>query len=118
MTIKINGVEIAEYPQSFTVTINDIDGENSVRTSDGSLTRDRLAVKRKIEMDWGVVDWDVASSLLNAVSEVFFDIEYPDPMEGTQKSITAYVSDRPALVALSEGDSIKWSGMKMSIVER
>lgn len=118
MTIKINNIEIPEYPQSFTVTVNDIDGENSGRTADGSLTRDRLAVKRKLDMDWGVVDWAVASALLKAVSDVFFDIEYPDPMEGGQKTITAYVSDRPALVAIAEGDDVKWSGMKMSIVER
>ena len=117
MIIKINGAEIAEYPQLFSVTQTDIDSENSGRTADGTLNRDRIAVKRKIEMEWGLLDWNIISKLLKMVEGVTFSVYYPDPYEGTYKTITAYVSDRPALAAVSKGDEIKWSGLKFSIVE-
>ena len=117
MTIKINNVEIPS-PSSFQVTVADIDGDNTARTADGGLNRDRIAVKRKIEMDYGIVDWATASAVLTAVSGVFFEINYPDPQTGTYATITAYVSDRPCVAAIAKGDAIMWSGLKFSIVER
>ena len=119
MTLKIDGVEIAEYPSAFTVTPLDIDnGESTVRTADGTLTRDRVAVKRQIDMEWGVVTWDVMASLLQSMSGVFFEFYYPDPMSGAYETKTFYVGNRPAPTALSKGSEIYWSGLKVTLTEK
>ncbi|HHY42986.1 MAG TPA: hypothetical protein GX514_09140 [Thermoanaerobacterales bacterium] len=120
MIIRINGKEIAAYPSSFLVTTLDLDdAETTVRTADGTLNRDRIAVKQKIEMDFGPLEWDEISSILQAVQDEFFEVYYPDPVLGTYTTKIFYVGDRPAAVAISKGDGrIVWTGLKLSLIER
>ncbi|PWV97434.1 hypothetical protein DFQ01_12178 [Paenibacillus cellulosilyticus] len=119
MELKIDGQVIASYPSQFTVTTMDLDdGDSTTRTADGTLTRDRVAVKRQIEMQWGVIKWSIMSALLQSMSGVFFDFTYPDPMTGQYETKTFYVGNRPAPVAVSKGGEILWSGLKVTLTER
>lgn len=117
--MKINGKEVAAYPSSFTVTMLDIDdGESSVRTSNGMLSRDRVAVKRQIEMSWGVLKWSEISGVLTAMEDVFFPVTYPDPMTGKYETKTFYVGNRPAPFAVAQGNEVLWSGLKVTLTEQ
>jgi len=119
MLLKINGSEISAYPKEFSVTPLDIDnGESSVRASDGTLTRDRVAVKRQIDMAWGILNWDEISSILQAMSGVFFTFYYPDPMSGSYVTKTFYVGNRPSPVAVDDNGDMLWSGLKVSLTEQ
>lgn len=119
MQLKFNGQEVAEYPSSFNVTILDIDdGESSVRTSDGKLNRERIAVKRQIEMAWGVLKWAQISSILQSMDGVFFPVTYPDPMTGKYETKTFYVGNRPAPFAVAQGNEVMWSGLKVTLTEQ
>lgn len=119
MLIKINGKEVAAYPATFLVTTLDVDdGEASVRTADGTLNRDRIAVKRKIEMSFGGLEWDKVSAILQSVKDEFFEVHYPDPMTGGYETKTFYAGDRPATIAVAKGDTIIWEGLKLSLIER
>lgn len=119
MLLKINGTEIAAYPSQFTVTPMDLDdGDSSLRTADGTLNRDRVAVKRQIDMTWGVLAWSVIAALLQSMSDVFFEFYYPDPMTGQYETKTFYVGNRPAPVAVSKGTEILWSGLRITLTER
>ena len=64
--IKINGAEIPA-PTDYTVSIMDIDGKTT-RTASGRMTRDRIAVKRKIELTWKFLSKEELSGLLKKVS--------------------------------------------------
>ena len=69
MIIKIDGATIPRNPSEFSVDVMDLDdGSTTTRTVDGTLHRDRIAVKRKINMRWNALTWDVLSQLLEAVS--------------------------------------------------
>jgi len=117
--IKINGVEIAEYPSKFTVTPMDLDdGESTGRTADGKLNRDRIRVVRQIEMEWGVLSWPKISAILKAMDAVFFNLTYPDPMTGTYETKTVYVGNRPAPFAVGTGNDLRWSGLKVTLTEQ
>lgn len=119
MLLKINNVEIAAYPSQFQVTPLDIDdGDTSVRTSDGTLHRDRVAVKRQVDMTFGVLSWATISALLQSMSGVFFDFYYPDPMTGTYVTKKMYVGNRPAPFSVTDGSDIKWSGLKIVLTEQ
>lgn len=119
MQIKINGVEIAEYPSKFTVTAMDLDdGESTGRTADGTLNRDRIRVVRQIEMEWGVLSWSKISAVLKAMDTVFFQFTYPDPITGAYETKTFYVGNRPAPFAVSNGNNIMWSGLKVTLTEK
>lgn len=119
MLIKINNVEIPEYPTKFSVKVLDIDNdESSTRSANGTLTRDRIAVKRQIDMEWGPVAWSSLSTLLNMMSAVFFDVYYPDPYTGNYVTKTFYAGDRPALVALDIDGVMHWQGLAVTLTEQ
>ncbi|SFE11539.1 hypothetical protein SAMN04487969_101133 [Paenibacillus algorifonticola] len=119
MEIKINGVAIAAYPSSFVPTVLDLDdGESTTRTADGTLNRDRIAVKRQIDMEWGVLTWAEISALMQAMSGVFFSVTYPDPMAGAYQTKTFYVGNRQAAFAVAKGNDIRWQGLKVTLTER
>jgi hypothetical protein len=115
--LEINGTAITT-PKIFSVAISDIDGESN-RNAKGELIRDRIAVKRKLECEWPPLKMSEISTLLQAVSTVYFTITYPDPVEGTQVTKTFYVGDRTAPVYWLDpvtGEYL-WQGLKMNFIE-
>ena len=115
MLLKINGVAIP-MPTSITVGISDIDGETH-RNLAGNIIRDRITVKRKIELEWGILTQSEMQTLLNAVSGVFFNVTYIDPQQGTTTK-NMYVGDRTAPICTIIDNKVMWSGLKMNFIER
>lgn len=115
--ISINGVAIAT-PKTFEATVSDLDGESN-RNADGELIRDRIAVKRKLNLEWGPLTQAETQTLLNAVSSVFFTVTFPDPMSGVVTK-TMYVGDRtaPAYMYDEKAKEVKWQGLKMNFIEK
>ena len=121
MLLKINGVEIAACPKAegFTVTPLDLDNADSTqRTADGTLNRDRITVKRQIDMTFGILTWAQISSILQAMSGVYFDFYYPDPMIGAYVTKTFYVGNRPSPFAVESGGVMQWNGLKITLTEQ
>lgn len=114
--ITINGQKFA--PDTYKVTIADLDSSAN-RSGNGTLFRDRVAVKRSIEMSWLFLDASELSVLLNKMSSVFFPVTYLDPQTNGYKSGTFYVSDRNQGLAVKNSDgSYKWRDIAFSLVER
>nr|WP_246628170.1 DUF6711 family protein [Paenibacillus oenotherae] len=119
--LKINNVEIAAYPKpgDFKVTILDLDdGESTVRTSDGTLHRDRIAVKRQVEMSFAPLPDNKISAILQAMSAPFFDFYYPDPMVGGYVTKRMYVGNRPAAVPIERNGVLWWDGLQITLTEQ
>lgn len=116
--IKINGVAIPKYPSSFSVTISDLDdGRTTGRTMDGILHRDRIAVKRKIELSFNALKWSEISTLMQQISAQEFTVEYPDPMTGTIETKNFYVGDRTAPVGIYIDGEPMWLDVKFNFIE-
>ncbi|WP_346848479.1 DUF6711 family protein [uncultured Clostridium sp.] len=113
--LKINGVAIAA-PSAYEVTIQDLDGESN-RVAAGYMIRDRIAVKRKINLEWPPLSQMEISTLLNSVSSVFFTVTFPDPQQGMITK-TMYVGDRTAPAYQYKNGEVKWSGLKMNFIEK
>lgn len=115
--ININGVAIAT-PKTYEATVTDLDGETN-RNADGELIRDRIAVKRKLNLEWGPLTQSEISTLLSAVSSVFFTVTFPDPQSGMITK-TMYVGDRtaPAYFYDEKAKEVKWQGLKMNFIEK
>ena len=115
--LTINGVHVAA-PDTYKVTIADLDSSAN-RSGNGTLYRDRVAVKRTIEVSWLFLDAMELSVLLSNVSSVFFPVTYLDPQQGSYRTGTFYVSDRPAGIAVKNSDgTYTWRDISMSLVER
>ena len=113
--LKVNGVAIAT-PKTYEISVSDLDGESN-RNANGVLIRDRIAIKRKINLEWGPLTQNQISTLLNAVSSVFFTVTFPDPQLG-MASMTMYVGDRTAPAYTYINGVAKWSGLKMNFIEQ
>lgn len=115
--IQVNGVTI-KHPSKMTVTTSDIDGETT-RNAQGNLIRDRIAVKRKVELEFPPMTQTEMSTLLNAVSSVFFSVTYLDPKDGIVTR-TMYVGDRtsPMYRYGSGGSNVLWEGLTMNFIEQ
>ena len=117
MLISISGTEIPS-PDTYEVTISDLDASAN-RSGNGTLFRDRIAVKRTINLGWLFLSAEELRQVLTAVSPVFFVVTYLDPELDTLKSSSFYVSDRNQGVAMKQPDgSYKWANVSFSLVER
>lgn len=115
--LQINSVNITN-PKVLSVTISDIDGETT-RNANGALVRDRIAVKRKIELEFPPLTQSQMSTLLTAISGVFFNVTYPDPILGTTTK-SMYVGDRSApMYKYGNGNGdILWENVKFNFIEQ
>lgn len=119
MNILINGVALPVAPAEMEVGIMDLDNaETTTRTADGTLHRDRIAVKRQIELSWNALKWNDLSAILTAMKDEFFQVTYPDPMTGTTQTKTFYVGDRKAPVAMERNGITWWRGLQLTLIER
>lgn len=113
--LKVNGVAVAT-PKTFQSTISDLDGESN-RNANGDLIRDRIAIKREISLQWGPLTQQEISKILNAVSEVFFAVEFHDPQLGVITR-TMYVGDRKSPAYSCIDGVVKWEDLKMNFIEK
>ncbi|MEG0133410.1 MAG: DUF6711 family protein [Clostridium sp.] len=113
--IKINGVEIPT-PASYSVGIQDI--SKAERNANGTMIIERIATKRKIEIGWGLITSETAGIVLNAVSPIFFTVEYVDPQENAVKIGTFYCGDRTTPMLIFTDGIAKYKDLKFNLVER
>ena len=114
--ITVGGKPI-KSPQRLAVGIYDV-SSNADRNAQGTIVIDRVATKRKLEMEWGALTNTEISAILSAVTDVFFTVSYPDPQTGASKTITCYVGDRTAPMARYVSGAILWEGLKMNFIEQ
>ncbi|MEK5415066.1 DUF6711 family protein [Paenibacillus sp. FSL L8-0708] len=119
MELRINGSPIVARPSEFQVEILDLDdADSTTRTADGTLNRDRVAVKRQIQISWPALSMSKISALLKQMSGVFFEFYFPDPMAGGYVTKTMYVGNRPTPMAIEKNGVVWWDGLKVTLTEK
>lgn len=114
--LKINGTYVPD-PSELQVEIMDID-DDTTRNANGEIIRNRIAVKRKLNCSWPSLKSSGMSTILQAVKNPFFTVEYPDPMVGGRVTKTFYVGDRQMPVYSQINGIVRWEGLSMNFVER
>ena len=114
---KINGVDVPT-PSKYEPDIEDIDGETN-RNGYGDMLRDRIAVKRKLILEWPPLTYTQMMNLLKAVKDVYFTVTYPDPELG-EVTKTMYVGPRKAAAYSYDKvtKEVKWKGLAMNFIEK
>ncbi|NLU24152.1 MAG: hypothetical protein GXW99_05430 [Clostridiales bacterium] len=108
-------------PETLGWSISDLDSEEgSGRNQNGDMFRDRVTVKRKLEVTWLPLSAAQMSTLLHAVDDIFFTLSYPDAYTGGMKSMTCYVGDRsvPIMRYNESSGAWLWGGVSINFVER
>lgn len=108
--------------RGLTVRLQDIDSGSTTRTADGTMVRDRVvggsAAKRKLEIEWPPLRPLDAMKVLQAVSDAFVWVKYPDPYTGDFRTAQMYAGDREAPVYCVDDQGILWDGIKYDLIEK
>jgi len=115
LMIKIDSIQIPT-PSDYNVGIQDL--SKAERNARGTMIIERIAIKRKLELSWVYLAKDQLQQLLNAVSPVFFTVEYPDPLTGAAKTGTFYVGDRKAGAIDYRNGQPRWKDITFNLIER
>lgn len=119
MIVKIDNMSLPIQPKTIEITTMDLDnGDTTVRTADGTLVRDRVAVKRQIKMEFGLMTWAQISVLLTQMKPAFFQVNYPDPEIGGYETKTFYCGNRPVSVPFEKDGIIYWEGLNVTLTEK
>lgn len=113
--IKIDGKEIPT-PSDLSVGIQDL--SKGERNANGTMIIERIATKRKLELSWKYLSKEDLSKVLNAVSPVFFQVEYLDPQENRKNTGTFYSGDRNMGALDFINGNIRYKDIKFSVIER
>jgi len=93
--IQINGV-VLPAPVEYSVSLQDIDSENTRRTETGMLQRDRVrAGVYKIQIKWRVTKTQL-KTITDALKPAKFSVTFFDPTTSTTPTRYMYCGDRDA----------------------
>ena len=113
--IKINGVTIPS-PSDYGVGIMDL--SKSERNANGTMIIERITTKRKLELSYSYLSQTDLATILQAISSVFFTVEYFDAQDGALKTGTFYVGDRTTGAIDYKSGVMRWKDSKFNLIER
>src|SRR5690606_28830746 len=118
MDLKINGQDLPLSPSSFEVTILDLDdADNTFRTADGHLSRERVATKRQIDIEFPAMTTDKLKELHDLMTDELFTFSYFDPYAARMLTKNFYVGDRKVGVAIIRNGIYYWQGLNIKFTE-
>lgn len=115
--MKINSINVAQ-PTQLQVVISDLDNESARDPVTAQMYRDRIATKRKLNCQWGLLTSAEIAQILREISNVFFNVTYTDPLENKEVTRTFYAGDRTSAVSLVIRGETLWSGFSCNFIER
>ena len=116
MVMKINGNDIPTPSKEYVVRyhVQSKDDKNAA----GQTVRDRIATKRRIECEWAYLSCADMASLLTAIADVFFTVNYYDPYDNALKTITCEVGEQSIGVYRITSGVPVWTNTKMTLTEQ
>ena len=126
--IKVYNAELQEYqwvsiptPSTLAYTRADYDSEEgSYRDITGTMSRQRITTKVKLELTWksGALDVAGMSTLLKAVDALFFEVRFFSPYDGKFVEKTMYVGDRSANMYSFVNGKPVWDKVSYNLIEK
>lgn len=121
MTLIVDGVDLAPYIayQGIKWQRSDVDGPNAGRSIQGTMIRDRVATKIRLDVTCRPLYLEEAKIVLQAILPEFITVTYTDPMYGKNITKTMYSNNNPAqfLIKRPSGREM-WGGITFPLVEK
>lgn len=109
MTLRINGVDITDYIAytGLKWQRNDIDSSNAGRTLAGTMVRDRVAIKIRLDIKCRPLKSDELHSILTLIEPEYVTVTYDDPMY-EQRTAKFYSNNVPASFQMIDAEGREW----------
>lgn len=119
--VKVNGTELP-FCSTYKVTWTDTDLESG-RNINAVMIRNRVRKDMyKLEFTYNLLDDDSVQLILNAITDVFFTVEFYSPLEKKRITRTMYCGDRSGEWVTVRGDNgeytLKMSGFAFNLIEK
>lgn len=111
----LNGIKIAKVPSTYKLSSQDVSLPGAGRTMDAKMHKKRVSKKIKIELEWKVLSYDEAKSILNATSPEYFNATVLD-FSGSFVTKEFYRGD---INGQFYGEPVnQWVPLSFSLIER
>ena len=117
MAVLTIGGAAMPSPSEMKVSVFEV-GSGDVRSASGALVKDVTAVKRRLNLCWAHLTPLELGSLLDAVSGVFFEAEYPDPVSMAARTAVFRAGECTAGILKMENGAPVWTDVSMEWTER
>lgn len=119
--VKVNGTELP-FCSTYKVTWTDTDLESG-RNINAVMIRNRVRKDMyKLEFTYNLLDDDSVQLILNAITDVFFTVEFYSPLEKKRITRTMYCGDRSGEWVTVRGDNgeytLQMSGFAFNLIEK
>lgn len=119
--VKVNGMELP-FCSTYKVTWTDTDLESG-RNINAIMIRNRVRKEMyKLEFTYNLLDDDSVQLILNAITDVFFTVEFYSPLAKKRITRTMYCGDRSGEWITVRGDNgeytLKMSGFAFNLIEK
>ena len=91
----VNGAAIP-CPSKYEWGVNDVSSADSGRTEDGKMHKERIARKRKLELEWANVPMATAHAVLQAFAPNYVNVNCLDPLANGYTTKKFYSGDQGA----------------------
>lgn len=92
---QVNGID-CPTPSQFGWSLQDVSASDAGRTQDGTMHKNRITQKEKIQLQWAYPKPDVASTVLKLFNGEYFEVTYRSPLTNTIVTKTFYRGDANA----------------------
>jgi hypothetical protein len=124
---KINGVDFLPFTMADGIKIirNDVDSDDSGEMLDGTIRRDRVIMRRRIEVQLGGGEHfptgfttSEINTINNALWPEFVDVEFLDPFTGNVITREFYISTVPTTTFIEIDDKVMWRPFSFNMIEK
>lgn len=118
--LSIDGIDITPYiaERGLKWSKTAVEGQNGGAMLDGSTTRDLIAQKVTLEIEFIAMESTRLQQLLSLFQREYFTVRYSDPLSGV-RSMQASTQRTPASIVIRRvGGTTYWDGVSVTIQER
>lgn len=121
MTLTVNGVDMTPYAAYRGVKWqrSDMDAPGSGRGLDGTLLRNRVATKIRLDVTCRPLTSKEASLVLTVILPEWVEVTYTDPQLGMDVTKTMYSNNNPASFLMQKPNGEEyWDGITFPLIEK
>ena len=120
MTFAINGVDITPYIkyQGIKWSRNDVEAANAGRMQDGTMQRDRVAIKYRWDVSCRPLTAAEQATVLSLINPVYITCTFTDPVTNTTRTATCYSNNIPSTYCIKDSRNRDWwMGLAFPVIE-
>lgn len=98
---------------------NDVEAANAGRMQDGTMQRDRVAIKYRWDVTCRPLTATEQATILTLINPEYVEVQYTDPLTNTTTSGTYYSNNIPSTFAIHQSNGTEyWTGLAFPLVQQ